>query len=98
MTDQLNNLGILYSDGTQSYSLNRFERAIFGYGLASAGFSAVTNIVTNTGVVGTDVAGVGTARDSLAAAGFGGDRAIFGYGYIFDVVSMTNLVSHTFNI
>ena len=45
------------------------QRAIFGYG----GFSptAVTNLVSNTGVVATDTAGVGTARVKLGAASFG---------------------------
>ena len=69
-------------------------KAIFGYGQA-----AITNLVSNTGVVANDVAGVGTARYGLAAAGYGGDKAIFGYGQTgpsaFSVVSMTNLVSNT---
>jgi hypothetical protein len=75
-------------------------RAIFGYGADSGGNRlSMTNLVTNTGVVGNDVTGVGTARDWLAAAGYGTDKAIFGYGEIFSGsaigVSMTNLVSNT---
>ena len=31
----------------------------------------MTNLVSNTGVVSTDVTGVGTARSTLAAAGYG---------------------------
>ena len=31
----------------------------------------MTNLVSNTGVVSSDVTGVGDARSSLAAAGFG---------------------------
>jgi hypothetical protein len=31
----------------------------------------MTNLVTNTGVVGNDVTGVGTARQGLAAASYG---------------------------
>ena len=56
-----------------------------------------TCLVSNTGVVGADVTGVGTARPGLAAAGYGGDKAIFGYGYTSGPVnqSMTNLVSNT---
>jgi hypothetical protein len=42
--------------------------------------------------VATDTAGVGTARYLLAAAGYGGDKAIFGYGFFY---SITNLVSNT---
>ncbi len=42
-----------------------------------------------------DTTGVGTARRGLAAAGYGGDKAIFGYGYNPPTVNMTNLVSNT---
>jgi hypothetical protein len=56
----------------------------------------MTNLVSNTGVVSTDVTGVGTARYLSAAAGYGTDKAIFGYGHNGSVaVSMTNLVSNT---
>ena len=68
------------------------QKAIFGYG---AGPVSITNLVSNTGVVSTNTTGVGTARQSLAAAGYGTDKAIFGYGYTTVVVSMTNLVSNT---
>ena len=56
------------------------------------------NLVSNTGVVANDTTGVGTARLGLAAAGYGTDKAIFGYGYATGggtYVSMTNLVSNT---
>jgi hypothetical protein len=53
------------------------QRAIFGYGY-STDFESVTNKVSSTGVVATDTTGVGTARNGLAAAGYGGDKAIFG--------------------
>ena len=68
-------------------------RAIFGYGTTGSNQS-MTNLVSPTGVVATDVTGVGTARYGLAAAGYGNDKAIFGYGYTTGVVSMTNLVSN----
>ena len=57
----------------------------------------MTNLVSNTGVVSTDVTGVGTARNSLSAASYGGDKAIFGHGRNSSsvIVSMTNLVSNT---
>jgi hypothetical protein len=70
-------------------------RAIFSYG-TNGGPVSTTNLVSNTGVVGADVAGVGTARQTLAAAGYGKDKAIFGYGYDgTNTLSMTNLVSNT---
>jgi hypothetical protein len=55
----------------------------------------MTNLVSNTGVVGNDVTGVGTGRRYLAAAGYGTDKALFGYGYNGSNLSMTNLVSNT---
>lgn len=66
--------------------------AIFGYGTNSGGNQSITNLVSNTGVVATDTTGVGTARQQLAAAGYGGDKAIFGYGAS---PGPTNLVSNT---
>ncbi len=46
------------------------QKAIFGYGYGNPPLS-MTNLVSNTGVVATDTAGVGTARNSLAAASYG---------------------------
>ena len=68
--------------------------AIFGYGYSNAAVS-MTNLVSNAGVVTTDVTGVGTARYILAAAGYGADKAIFGYGTGVANSSLTNLVSNT---
>jgi hypothetical protein len=71
-----------------------FRKAIFGYGFTTT-YLSMTNLVSNIGVVATDVTGVGTARYYLAAAGYGGDKAIFGYGSTGVAASMTNLVSNT---
>jgi hypothetical protein len=81
------------------------DRAIFGFGRTfpsppSATMSSITNLVSNTGVVASDTPGVGTARTDLAAAGYGGDRAIFGFGGTFigstiTSLATTNLVSNT---
>ena len=54
----------------------------------------MTNKVSNTGVVSADTTGVGTARRELAAASYGTDEAIFGYGTTGTNVSMTNKVSN----
>jgi hypothetical protein len=43
------------------------SKAIFGYG----DYGSLTNLVSNTGVVGNDVTGVGTGRYGLAAAAYG---------------------------
>ena len=45
------------------------QKAIFGYGSTGSNVS-ITNLVSNSGVVASDVTGVGTARYALAAAGY----------------------------
>ena len=115
MSQLYRNAGIVTSNNTNVptsgvISLSQFYgatnivypgKAIFGYGYTSASVS-ITNLVSNTGVVSTDVTGVGTARWGIAAAGYGGDKAIFGYGstgtagnVVVPTVSITNLVSNT---
>ena len=95
---------LMNTDGASTFKINAITyiagssgKAIFGYGYTSAVVS-MTNLVSNAGVVATDTTGVGTARWFPAAAGYGGDKAIFGYGTISNssgVVSTTNLVSNT---
>ena len=72
------------------------DKAIFGYGFTSGGNTNLSNLVSTNGTVASDVSGVGTARHSLAAASFGGDKAIFGFGSANSSprVSMTNLVNN----
>ena len=71
------------------------DEGIFGYGQNVAGSHfSLTNLVSNAGVVATDVTGVGTARYGLAACEYGGDKGIFGYGTTGSNVSLTNLVSN----
>jgi hypothetical protein len=85
------NLGPTYPSGTAT------QRAIFGFGADGGGSPySITNIVSNTGVVSGDTTGVGTARNNLAAAGYGGDKAIFGFGAVSGAgIAKTNLVSNT---
>jgi hypothetical protein len=76
------------------------QRAIFGYGFTSTTARSMTNLVSNTGVVAADTTGVGTARGGLAAATYGGDKAVFAFGQAgagagASGVSITNLVSNT---
>jgi len=77
------------------------QRAIFGYGATASVTTSVSNLVSNTGVVATDTTGVGTARQELAASGYGGDKAIFAYGNPTNpgggalYLSTSNLVSNT---
>ena len=48
------------------------QKAIFGYGYTTS-YVSMTNLVNNLGVVATDTTGIGTARNNLAAAGYGTD-------------------------
>ena len=73
-------LGVTYHDTSVETSGKSPTRAIFGYGFSGAGNVSMTNLVNNYGGVATDTAGIGTIRSSLAGAGYGGDKAIFGYG------------------
>ena len=81
-----------------SSAVSGTQKAIFGYGDngISTSYVSMTNLVSNTGVVATDTAGVGTARVDTAAAGYGTDKAIFGYGNTSSGrIAITNLVSNT---
>jgi len=71
------------------------QRGIFGFGANDNTRFGVTNLVNSSGVVGSDVAAVGTIRQQLQAAGYGGDKGIFRGGYNgSNKYSLTNLVSN----
>jgi len=71
------------------------QKAIFGFGETNS-HSDITNLVSNAGVVATDTIGVGRKRATLAAAGYGGDKALFGFGGDgIGGVSITNLVGNS---
>jgi hypothetical protein len=55
----------------------------------------MSNLVSNAGVVATDTTGVGTARNTLAATQYGGDKGIFGYGNTGSVTNLSNLVNNS---
>ena len=79
------------------------QKAIFGFGRVpnlsppSARNQNITNLVSSTGVVASNTPGVGTARTSLSATTYGGDKAMFAYGSTFSSPSnnIVNLVSNT---
>jgi hypothetical protein len=81
------------------------DKGIFAFGELKhpEGFgpAAMTNIVSNTGVVAGDTGGVGTIRQNPLAATYGYDKAIFGGGMDYTIgpggtyYSMVNLVSNT---
>jgi len=104
-TDGLS-LAITYMDATQGWipttdddvtdaPIKGNQEGIFGFGdIGSGSDVGMTNLVSNTGVVATDVSAVGTAREELAACEYGEDKGIFGYGKTASLVSMSNLVSN----
>jgi len=67
------------------------QNGIFGFGNAN---KSMTNLVSSTGVMATDVTGVGTGRDGLGSTQYGGDKGIFAFGNSGSYVSMSNLVSN----
>jgi hypothetical protein len=108
MTNKVSNTGAVASDTTGvavartglAAATYGTDKAIFGYGVtevsASSG-SDFINLVSNTGVVASFTSGVGTGRNGLAAAGYGRDKALFGFGSPNNgstAVSTTNLVSN----
>jgi len=109
ITNLVSNTGVVATDtagvpGVTTRYLNtgaRYggDKAIFGYGRSTAAPKTVLqskkNLVSNTGVVAADTPGVGTARGSAAGAGYGTDKAIFGFGGTPAQTNITNLVSNT---
>jgi hypothetical protein len=70
------------------------DKGIIAYGTVGATRVSMSNLVSNAGVVATDVTGVGTGRSGLAGTQFGGDQGIFAYGASPSYVNMSNLVSN----
>jgi len=106
MSNLVSNVGVVATDTTgvgtartisaaTEYSANK-DKAIFAYGYAtgSPAQQNMSNLVSNTGVVSTDVTGVGSIREGPAACRYSSDKGIFGYGHSGSVENMTNLVSN----
>ena len=82
--------------------LNGFEfnaplllKGIMGFGNGDAGRVGITNLISNSGVVGSDVSAVGSARNETAATEYGTGTAIFAFGTTFSAgsVATSNLVN-----
>ena len=106
MTNLVSGNGVVSTDvtgvGTGRNTLSACEygndKGIFGYGHVAPSRVAITNLVSNTGVVAADQAATtGTARSNLAGCSYSTDKdkGIFGFGYAPPGVGMTNLVSNT---
>ena len=66
------------------------QQAIFAFGYASSNVNT-KNLVNSSGVTGSDVTGVGTARSGTRGVSYGGDKAIISWGGGY--VTTTNLVN-----
>ena len=107
-TNLVSNTGVVANDGFGIGTARRqlaaasygIDKAIFGYGNTGTKntpvITSITNLVSNTGVLASDTVGVGSARNALAAASYGTNKAMFGYGGgVGGDLSVTNLVSNT---
>jgi len=106
ITNLVSNVGVVATDTTGvgtarngieacSFGTGGDDKGIFAYGDGAAGRLSMSNLVSNAGVVATDVTGVGTARFDAAACEYGGDKGIFGYGTgPTGNISVTNLVTN----
>ena len=112
VTNLVSNVGVVATD-TSAVGTARTHGAAAEYGTGTAIFgfgqtdtsgdskTGITNLVNTSGVVASDVSAVGTARQGLAAAGYGTDKAIFGFGHTGDygvdeaVTGITNLVNNS---
>jgi hypothetical protein len=108
-TNLVSNIGVVSTDttgvGTARYYLAAasygVDKAIFGYGLTSSvNQVAIINLVSNVGVVATDTSTSTTtmSRGALAAASYGGDKAIFGFGSFYNNMTLTQYYVNTTNL
>ena len=56
------------------------QKGIFAYGVRSSSKVSMSNLVNSSGVVASDVTGVGTARLGVRGTTYGGDKGIFAFG------------------
>jgi hypothetical protein len=91
MSNLVSNAGVVASDVTGVGTVREAypgaceyggDKGIFAYGNGPTWDNSisVSNLVSNSGVVASDVTGVGTARYGLAACAYGTDKGVFGYG------------------
>ena len=71
------------------------KKAIFAYGQESGGVVSTANLISDQGVIGSNVTGVGTARYSPVGTGYGGDKGLFAYGNNSGALSTKNLVNNS---
>ena len=98
-------LNIVYSDSTKGWLpvsddavalvpvAPTTQKGIFAYGYGASSVVSLSNLINSSGVIASDVTGVGTARSGVAGATYGLDKGIFGFGD--GNKAMTNLVSNS---
>ena len=70
------------------------QRAIFAFG-DTGSVVGMSNLMDSSGVIGSDVAAVGSSYHSTGATNYGGDKAIYAYGYNGSAATnKSNLVSN----
>ena len=72
-------------------------KGIFAFGAIDGGTNtAISNLVSSSGVVASDVAGVGTTQRARAACSYGGDKGIYCFGQEASArTTIINLVSNS---
>lgn len=94
---QILNTGISRWPAATAFSYRIPGQAIFGPGANPAG-SNVSNLVSNTGVIGTDTTGFTSYRSNYGALGYGIDKAMFAGGTNSTgptTVSLVNYITNT---
>ena len=101
ITNLVSNVGVVAADQAATTGTSRAapgalefggDKGIFAFGNASV--TAVSNLVSNTGVVADDVSGVGTARRALGACEYGDDKGIMAFGDTGSDTNISNLISN----
>jgi len=113
ISNKVNTSGVVASDvsGIAVFRVNLAacgyggDKGAFAYGNSPVNYDGwyddlvnEKNLVSNSGVIGASVAGVGTDRDWTAATQYGGDKGIFGFGHIAGspyYLGITNLLSNS---
>jgi hypothetical protein len=75
------------------------DKAIFGFGNVTGGNTNFITLIGNTGTIVSDITTYSTSsvfsKSQVAAASYGGDKAIFAFGYTTSNASSKNLVDNT---
>ena len=86
-------INIVYADSTKGWIPNSdianaltpaapaTQKGIFAYGYGASSVVSLSNLINSSGVIASDVTGVGTARSGVAGATYGLDKGIFGFGF-----------------